>query len=55
MICSDSVNLFNLIAECESLVDDQLDELVWCGLSSEELELFIDGFEPDSDDTGRDL
>ena len=33
MICPYSIDFVNVFAECHRLVDDQLEELVWCGLA----------------------
>ena len=55
MICPDGVDLLNLIAKGDSLVDEQLEELVRRGLAREQLELAVDRARPRDDDAERDL
>lgn len=50
MIRPHSIDLLNLIAECQRFVYDQLDEVVRCGFACEEFELEVNGSDPGSDD-----
>ena len=55
MICPDGVDLLNLIAKGDSLVDEQLEEVVRRGLPRKELELVVYRPRPRRDDTKRNL
>ena len=55
VVRSHGVNFLDLVAEGDGLIDDELEELMWCGLSGKELELFVDGMSPRQDHTGGDL
>jgi hypothetical protein len=51
MIRSYGVNLIELIAKCESFVDDELQELVRGGFACQKLELLVDRAPPGYDDS----
>jgi hypothetical protein len=50
-----SDNFLNLAAECHSLVDDELQKLMWCRISGQEAKFLIDGATPSNNDTSTDL
>lgn len=50
MICSDGVDLFNLVGECDRLVDDELQKLFLSRLSGKELEFVVDSPAPRNND-----
>lgn len=50
-----SINFLNLIAEGHSFVDDELQEVVWRRLPSQESKLFVDSVTPGNDDSSANL
>jgi hypothetical protein len=50
-----SINFLNFIAESHSFVDDELQEVVWRRLPSQESKLFIDSVTPSNDDSSANL
>lgn len=55
MIRAHGVDFFDLVAERHRVVDEQLQELVWCRFASEELELVVDSARPCHNDAECDL
>ena len=55
VVRSHGVDLFDLVAEGDGLVDDELDEVVRRGFAGEQLELAVDGVPPREDHASGDL
>ena len=55
MVRAHGVDLLDLVAERDRLVDEELDKVVRRGLAREQLELAVDRARPRRDDPGRDL
>ena len=55
MVGTDGIEFLNFVAECERLVDDELDKLVRGGFPREQLKLLVDGSTPQCNDTNSNL
>lgn len=55
MVSADSINLVDVCAKCHSLVNDELNEIVWRRFPRQEAELLMDRMYPCNNDTSGDL
>ena len=55
VVCPNSIDLLDLVRERHRLVDEQLQEIVWRGLASQQLELLVDCPAPSENDTCTNL
>lgn len=55
LVCAYSIDLLDLVAERDGVVDEELQELVRGRFPSQQLELVVNGARPRKDDTERDL
>jgi hypothetical protein len=55
VICPNGINLFDLIGECERLVEDEVQEFVGGGFAGQQFKLVVDGSAPSNDDSKCDL
>lgn len=55
MVSTDSIDLVYICAKCHGLVNDKLNEIVWCGFSCQETELPVDSMYPCDNDACGDL
>lgn len=55
MVRPDRIDLLNIVAERRCFVDNELQEIVRCGFSGQELELLVNCMCPGDDDSCRNL
>lgn len=55
MVCSDGIDLFNLVAERHRLVDQKLNEVMRGGFSGQQLKFSVDSVDPSATDAAADL
>ena len=55
MVCSDGIDLFNLVAERHRLVNQKLNEIMRGGFSGQQFKFSVDPVDPSAADAAADL